>query len=81
MNSPLQPFSFIPSSPNSWSSFKRYQFSFTYMCTHFFAAYSTSYPLFPNASSFPLVQPFPLSRTCSVLLFFDFEEGKREKRK
>jgi hypothetical protein len=51
------------------------------MCTHFFAAYSTSYPLFPNASSFPLVQPFPLSRTCSVLLFFDFEEGKREKRK
>jgi hypothetical protein len=47
-------------------------FAFTYMCTHFIAPYSPSYPLSWTPSSSHWYHPSPGGRACSALLFFDF---------
>jgi hypothetical protein len=78
MNSPHVLFSFILPSPNFWSSFNRYYFSLTYMCTHFFAPYSPSHTLSPSPPHYGC-QPFPQAGVVlPVLLFSDFVEEKRE---
>jgi hypothetical protein len=57
-------------------------FAFTYMCTQFFAMYSPSYTLFwPPPLLLLVPTSTPPHRTCSALLFSDFVEAKRKKRK
>jgi hypothetical protein len=72
MNSPPLPFSFIPTSPDSWSTFNRYLFGIYIHQYTFFAPDSPSYPLSPTPPLFHWCQPSSLGRTCSAFLFSDF---------
>jgi hypothetical protein len=47
----------------------------------FFAPYSLSYPLSPPPLPSHWFQPSSLGRTCSDLLFFDFAEKRKDKKK
>jgi hypothetical protein len=76
LNSPPPQLAFIPPSPDSWNSFNRYHFCIYMHVYTFFAPYSLSYPL-----SSHWCQPSPLGRTSSALLFSNFVEKKRLKKK
>jgi hypothetical protein len=80
INSPPQPFSFIPT-PTLISTVVSTGiiFAFTCMCTHFIAPYSPSYPF---AQYLPCSQPSSMGSTCcSTLLLSDFVGEKKRKDK
>jgi hypothetical protein len=74
MNSPPPPFSFIP------TPIQQVSFLHLHTCVHiFYTVFTLLYPS-PITSPLPLVPALASwGRTCSVLLFYDFVEGKREK--
>jgi hypothetical protein len=78
MNSPPLLFSFISSSPNSWSSFNRYHCCIYIHVYTLFAPYSPSYPLSPSPLPSHWCQPFPVGKTCFSLQFSDCVEEKGE---
>jgi hypothetical protein len=83
INSPLWPFSFIPSSPDSCSSFNRYYFCIYSHVYTFFALYSHSYLLFPNTSTPSTgVSPPPLADLFHPpVLWFCWRKRKKDKLK
>jgi hypothetical protein len=79
MNSSPHPFSFISSPLIPGVVSTGIIFAFTYMCTHFTAWYSPSYPFSPTPPSLPLVPALlswaGLMSSCSLIL-----QEKKEKR-
>jgi hypothetical protein len=81
LNSPFPPGPLYPPLPQFMEQFQQVSCLHSYACVHIFARYLAPTPAphhhpYPTGANLP-----PLSRTCSALLFSNFAEEKREKRK
>jgi hypothetical protein len=70
-----------PPSPDFWSSFNSYHFTFTYMCTHFITLYLPSYPHSPTPLPSHGYHPSPTWQDLFCPLFSNFVGEKRENEK
>jgi hypothetical protein len=78
LNSPLHssPLSLLP---HSWNNSSMYHFCIYIHAHTFFALFTFLSPSPPSSPSY-WCQTFPLGRTCSVLLFFNFAKEKRKRK-